>query len=254
MSGWTCACRSTLSRWAVLESDASAAARGSVSHSPSNATFIATPLSRSDFRELSDHQLAERSDDDLIDYLRHARAAGAGVAGHRALAILVWGHAGNVRRRMAIRLPAHAVEDAAHDALVRAIGAAFDGTSVGEFRSWLRTIVDRTVVDFYRYRDRHPDADPLPGEHVGDDEHRRLRAEPAVAAESGAVELSLVIDQVMDELNDVHRQVIDLHVFGGLSAPEVCDRMSGMAEDNVAQIASRFRRRLRAAIETEEST
>lgn len=58
----------------------------------------------------------------------------------------------DVKRRLSIKLPAHVVDDLAHDALVRAIAAAFDGSSVGGFRSWLHTIVNRTAVDFFRRR------------------------------------------------------------------------------------------------------
>jgi RNA polymerase sigma factor (sigma-70 family) len=201
-------------------------------------------LSVSDFRELRDDELAKRSDDELIDYMRKARAAGAQAAGRQALSALVWGHVGNVRRRMALRLPSYAVEDAAHDALVRAIGSAFDGTSVGQFRSWLSTITNRTIADFYRYRERHPDPDPLGGGCEGEDE-RGSRFEPAVGSEDGAVEMQVVIDEVMGELNEDHRRVIELHVFGALPARDVCSQMEGMSPDNVAQIASRFRTRLR---------
>ena len=43
--------------------------------------------------------------------------------------------------------------------------------------------------------------------------------------------------------------MIELHVFGALPASEVCDRIEGMSEDNVAQIASRFRAKLRARLD-----
>jgi DNA-directed RNA polymerase specialized sigma24 family protein len=59
-----------------------------------------------------------------------------------------------------------------------------------------------------------------------------------------------MIDQVMDDLSPKHREVIDLHVFGGFTAAEVCDRVEDMTEDNVAQIASRFRAKLRARLQS----
>jgi hypothetical protein len=43
--------------------------------------------------------------------------------------------------------------------------------------------------------------------------------------------------------------VIELHVFSGLTAGEVCDSIEGMSEDNVAQVASRFRAKLRARLD-----
>ena len=56
----------------------------------------------------------------------------------------------------------------------------------------------------------------------------------------------MIVDEVLDTFNEKHRLVIELHVFSGLTAGEVCDRIEGMSEDNVAQIASRFRAKLRA--------
>ena len=73
--------------------------------------------------------------------------------------------------------------------------------------------------------------------------------EPFVDSESGAVELRIIIDDVLGTFNEKHTQVIELHVFGALPAVEVCDRIEGMSEDNVAQIASRFRAKLRARLD-----
>jgi RNA polymerase sigma factor (sigma-70 family) len=189
------------------------------------------------------------TDDRLIAYIRDARDAGELAAGRRALAFLVYGYERDVKRRLSLRLPRHAIDDVAHDALVRAIAAAFDGTSEGEFRSWLHTIVDRTAVDLFRRSKRRPKEALLPSEHAGEEEV--WGDEPVTASHSGEVELRIIIDEVMAELSDTHRQVIELHVFDGLIAREVCDRIDGMTEDNVAQIASRFRAKLRQRLDPE---
>jgi RNA polymerase sigma factor (sigma-70 family) len=163
------------------------------------------------------------------------------------LAILVYGHAANVERRMVFRLPRWAAQDAAHDALVRAITSAFDGTSEGEFHSWLNTIVERTAIDWFRRRERRPSETPLPSEHAGEDDI--WGQEPASASEAGAIELQLILEEIMAELSPAHRQVIELHVLDGLPALQTCERIDGMSPDNVAQIASRFRKRLREVLE-----
>ena len=54
---------------------------------------------------------------------------------------------------------------------------------------------------------------------------------------------------MLETFNEKHRLVIELHVFEGFTAAEVCDRIKGMSEDNVAQIASRFRAKLRARLD-----
>ena len=199
------------------------------------------------FQPLPDHALHELSDEDLIAYIRSARDHGELAHGRRGLMFLVWGYERDVKRRLALRVPAHVVDDVAHDALVRAIAAAFDRSSVGEFRSWLHTIVDRTAADFFRRAGRRPKESILPSEHAGEEDV--WGAEPAVDSETGAVELRIIVEEVLEDYSGKHRLVIELHVFGGLTAAEVCDRIEGMTPDNVAQIASRFRGKLRARLD-----
>lgn len=196
------------------------------------------------FRHVPDDELRRLSDEKLIAYLREARAAGQLAAGRRALAFLVFGYESDVKRRLSLRVPPHVVDDVAHDALVRAIAAAFDGGSEGEFRSWLHTIVDRAAADWYRRAKRRPQESPLPSEH---DEHV-WGDEPSVDGVAGEVELRIMIDEVIAEFNPAHRRVIELHVFGALPAGEVTERIDRMSEQNVAQIASRFRAKVRARL------
>jgi len=199
------------------------------------------------FSPLPDDELHNLSDERLIDYIRQARDNGQLDAARRGLMFLVYGYERDVKRRVSLKLPAHLVDDVAHDALVRAIAAAFDGSSSGEFRGWLHTIVDRTVADHYRRAARQPKEAILPSEHTG--EEGVWGEEPSVESDARAVELRIVVDEMLDTFSDKHRQVIELHVFGGLQASEVCGRIDRMSEDNVAQIASRFRRRLRERLD-----
>ena len=199
------------------------------------------------FKPLPDHDLQQLADEQLIAYIRKARDHGELAHARRGLMFLVYGYERDVKRRLSLKVPAHVVDDIAHDALVRAIAAAFDGTSVGEFRSWLHTIVDRTAVDFFRRAERRPKETILPSEHEG--EEGAWGAEPATDGEAGAVELRIIVEEVLETLSEKHRLVIELHVFGGLTGGEVCDRIEGMSEDNVAQIATRFRAKLRARID-----
>jgi RNA polymerase sigma factor (sigma-70 family) len=199
------------------------------------------------FEPLPDHELQERSDEDLIGYIRDARDAGELPHARRGLMVLVCGYERAVKRRLSIKVPGHVVDALAHDALVRAIAAAFDGSSVGEFRNWLHTIVDRTAADFYRRAERRPKETILPSEHAGEDDV--WGAEPQVESAAGMVELWIIVEDLLETFNEKHRLVIELHVFEGFTAAEVCDRITGMSEDNVAQIASRFRAKLRARLD-----
>jgi RNA polymerase sigma factor (sigma-70 family) len=195
------------------------------------------------FQPLSDHELQQLADERLIAYIRDARDAGELPHARRGLMFLVFGYERDVRRRLSMKVPGNVLDDLAHDALVRAIAAAFDGSSVGEFRNWLHTIVDRTAADFYRRAERRPKETVLPSEHATEDDV--WGAEPSLESEAAAVELRIIVEEVLETFNEKHRLVIELHVFQGFTAAEVCGRIKGMSEDNVAQIASRFRAKLR---------
>ena len=196
------------------------------------------------FRTRSEHELNALSDDELIAYVRDARAEGALAEGRLALQILVFGHWDIVAARLRMKLPAHAVEDTTGEVIASAIGSSFAGESVGEFKSWLNTILRRKIVDFYRERERTIDAEPLEGEH--DD---RPTIQPLSPDDAGYVETQLVIEGVLGELRDDHRRVVEIIVFQARSADEACAEVDGMTPDNAYQIVRRFRKRLRAALE-----
>src|SRR5262245_4995603 len=106
--------------------------------------------------------------------MRKARSSGH-PSGGVALAILVYGHWQNVERRVRMKVPANNVDDLTGDIIVDAIASAFEGKSVGEFVSWLNTITQRSIADFYR---RGPGR-MKPGAEVPD--------EPAAPSEAGLV-------------------------------------------------------------------
>lgn len=197
----------------------------------------------SNFRERPERELQLLSDDELIAYVRAAAAAGSTDAAKSALAILVHGHMDNVRRRVAMKVPAIDADDVAGNAMVSAIASAFNGQSAGEFHAWLNRIVKRRIADYHRKG--RLDVVPIPD--PGDDE--QWGDEPSVEPEGEAIDLERAVDGVFSELSDEHARVVDLYVFDDLPAAEVAARVEGMTEQNVHQIASRFRKRLRELLE-----
>ena len=206
-------------------------------------------------RHLSDLELQELSDDELIARLRLARAAGEFDAAKLALSVLVFGHMGNVERRVKLKVPTHAAEFVASNAMISAITSAFNGQSAGEFHSWLHTIVDRRIADYHR-RARVEQL-PLPDEHIGDE--AVWGQLPGTEDETGAVEVETLVEGLLDELSLVHREVVELAVFGQLSAADVARELAAkfpgekISADNVYKIAQRFRDRLRDRLESEDS-
>jgi DNA-directed RNA polymerase specialized sigma24 family protein len=177
------------------------------------------------FRALAEAELVRLDDEALIAYVRSARAA-RHFSERLALAVLVYGHWHNVARRVALKVPPAAVEDVTSEVLVSALGAAFDGSSQGEFHVWLRTITARRIADFHR----RPRPVTVPLDDVS-----------VQAPDEGAVVVEDAVSRVLAQLSDAHRQVVEQVVFEGRAAAEI----DGMEAANVHQIASRFRRALR---------
>jgi RNA polymerase sigma factor (sigma-70 family) len=188
------------------------------------------------FRPLDEAGLERLDDEALIEYMREARNHGHSSAGV-ALAILVYGHWPNVERRVRMKVPPNHIEDLTGDIIVDAIASAFEGKSVGEFVSWLSTITQRAIADFYRRG---------PGRMKVSDEEPD---EPAAPSEAGLVAARDAIERVMATLRTDHQRVVDIVVFEDRPAAEAVAAVDGMTEANVHQIVSRFRAALRGELQ-----
>ena len=209
--------------------------------------------------ELKEQQLDRLSDEDLIEYIREARRAGRTDAERLGIQMLVWGFWADIRRRARIKVPAEDADDVAAEAMVSAVDAAFSGGTIGEFRSWLNTIVDRRIADYHRRR--RPETAPLPEEHVRDEHVWQRKDAPTTPGPAGQVESRMLVEQAMGDLSAPHRRVVELRRLQGHSAREAATEVNNhfgerldtaMTEDNVHQICSRFDKRLRAIIEDDE--
>jgi DNA-directed RNA polymerase specialized sigma24 family protein len=201
------------------------------------------------FRELPEHALSGLADDVLIDYLRAAREAGRHDAMKAAVAVLVFGYHDTLVGRARLKLPEPDVADVVSETLASAIASAFDGSSVGEFKSWLHTILSRRIADYHDARTRTPKTAPLPGEHVGDE--AVWGEEPSEPFEGDALYARSCLETAYAELDrDSHRAVIDLYVLQAHTAADAARLIgNGMSEANVHQISSRFQRRVQALLE-----
>lgn len=214
------------------------------------------------FRRLKQNELDRLSDEELIAYLRKADAEGDHAAVREAMGILAFGFEPKIE--VWARKAGDAAEDIVLQVLEDALKSAFDGTSVGEFNVWLRTITKRRVADHYRRLERRPDENPLPEEHEGDEDVWGSLGEEDEALEG--VVLQPLIDEALESLSEAHRHVIELAGsvdlgFDGLPAKEAAQQFNNqflgagddpMTDGNVHQILSRFRRRLQEAYQAAE--
>jgi RNA polymerase sigma factor (sigma-70 family) len=197
-----------------------------------------------EFQELPEHHLQTLSDEDLIAYLRAARAAGSHEAMKPAIGVLAFGYWDTLVNRARLKLPESEVEQVAGEALESAIASAFDGRSVGEFRSWLHTILSRRIADYWQKRERTVKTEKLVSEHQEAEEV--WGDEPSVGFEGEALHAQECVRNALDELPEAHREVVRLYVFGPHSATAVVERVGdGMTEANVHQISSRYQRRVK---------
>jgi RNA polymerase sigma factor (sigma-70 family) len=137
----------------------------------------------------------------------------------------------------------------AGEAVASAIASAFDGKSLGEFRSWLHTILSRRIADYLESRKRKPRTTQLPSEHEREEEV--WGSEPAVEFEGDALFARDCLRRAYEEIDDArHRRVVDLYLLGPHTAAETADLVGdGMTEANVHQISSRFQRRFKELLE-----
>lgn len=202
------------------------------------------------FRRRSDLELRGLDDEDVVAYLVAARDAGDAAEVKQALQILVYGRMDLVEAIVARSIPDHAVERVAQDAMIETMETVFEGRSVGQFVNLLKLITKRRVADFWKAKSRHGHEDTTLD---ADDEDRRRRELADPSEEVGAVPLQAIVDDLLAQLDARHRAVVELAIFGGLSAAavagEVNRRFPGpgdpMTTANVDQIKSRFRKTLR---------
>lgn len=200
------------------------------------------------FKELSDHLLQTLSDEGLVAYIRAARDAANHDAMKPAVAVLAYGYWDSLVNRARLKLPESDAEQVAGEALESAIVSAFHGTSVGEFRSWLHTILSRRIADYWQKRERAVPTQRLASEHQGSEEV--WGDEPSVDFEGDALHAQECVRAALAELPEAHLRVVRLYVLGPHSAVEAAALAGdGMTEDNVHQISSRFQRRVRELLD-----
>jgi DNA-directed RNA polymerase specialized sigma24 family protein len=208
------------------------------------------------FKEMPEHELCALPDDELIAYLVAARKAGRLDQARRALGCFAFRRIDDLIRRALSKVESRAdAEELAMQTIEDVLESAFEGISPGEAVNLMKTILARRIADFYRERERRPPPGALP-EDQRDEERRRPDA--AVSGDDkGVVEVQDAIDREYEKLQPHHRLVVDLRVFQGSPSKETAAMVNEefpnldtpMTDQNVDQIASRFRRVLRGELD-----
>jgi RNA polymerase sigma-70 factor (ECF subfamily) len=132
-------------------------------------------------------------------------------------------------------------DDAVQEAWLRL--SRTDTTDVLNLRGWLTTVVSRVSLDFLRSRKSRRE-ESLEA-HVPDPVVTSLASDPAAAAEQ-ADEVTLALLVVLDALNPRERMAFVLHDMFGVPFEQIGE-IVGASTASATQLASRARRRVRAA-------
>ena len=192
----------------------------------------------------NEHELAQLSAEALLERVVIARQRGLDDEYRTALYILIYRNYDRLVAKAQMWLPeefrGHA-SDVAGDAFVSAVRASFDSDSIGEFRSWLNTIVRRRCADFLRKQ--------KPTDYLED-----VEAEPS-SSDDGRIDLVEHSDLIKSALPErrTHRLAVFYSFFQDKPASWVAEEINrrhaepgegAMTENNVHQIKSRFCRKL----------
>jgi DNA-directed RNA polymerase specialized sigma24 family protein len=209
------------------------------------------------FRQLDETELAKLDDGELVDYAIAAREAGRREEATVALRIFAFGMEDALRAFVRARLDSHGdvvIEEVAERALEDAIRSieTLRGRTAAEARGFVFKIARLRIADYHR-RGR-VEATPLDPDEGGAGEGAGLSTD----GEAAAVDTRVLVEETMASLRPDHRAVVEQFVLRGDSARETAEDVASrfdagpddsMSEQNVHQIASRFRKELRARLE-----
>jgi RNA polymerase sigma-70 factor (ECF subfamily) len=140
-----------------------------------------------------------------------------------------------VFNRVKSKVPAHEADDVTQDVFIAVSRSLKSYKQEARFNTWLYTIVNRQIADFYRRRSRvssgtDAEVDLEFGETV-----------PTVL-DSQEIDLKMVIQRAMTDLPEHYQEIILMRFADGLTFNEIADER----EQSLEAIKSLYRRAIQA--------
>ena len=140
-----------------------------------------------------------------------------------------------VYNRVKSKVPAHEADDVTQDVFIAVSRSLRSYKQEARFNTWLYTIVNRQIADFYRRRSRvssgtDAEVDLEFGETV-----------PTVL-DSQEIDLKMVIQRAMNDLPEHYQEIILMRFADGLTFNEIADER----EQSLEAIKSLYRRAIQA--------
>lgn len=149
------------------------------------------------------------------------------VQGHLdSFAILYERHLPSVFNRVRYRIPESDVEDVTQEVFITALRSLHSFQGNAQFSTWLRTLTNRRVADFYRNKEvSNTQSEPLRGE--GESVRIELLT---VASKSSVADDRIVLREALLQLPDHYQEVLLLRFADGLKFREIAKAMGQSLE------------------------
>ena len=129
-----------------------------------------------------------------------------------------------VHRRVRYIIPEQDVDDVTQEVFIAVLHSLPGFRGDARFGTWLRTLTNRKVADFYRHQKRKSVPPTVPLSDGSDGTAR----EPAVPGTAAASEERLLLRRAMNALSPAHREVLLLRFAEGLQFQEIA-RLQGLS-------------------------
>lgn len=145
-----------------------------------------------------------------------------------------------VLNRVRSKVPRQDVEDVTQEVFLAVVRSLDRYEQRARFNTWLYTIVNRQIADFYRRRQRKDAPDPVELDVLAD-------GGPAVMTDDALVDDQTQMRQALDRLPGHYQDIILLRFADGLSFAEIAERR-GQSLDAVKSLYRRALQALREAM------
>lgn len=141
-------------------------------------------------------------------------------------AILYERHLPAVYNRVRYRIPESDVEDVTQEVFITALRSLNSFKGNAQFSTWLRTLTNRRVADFYRNKEiSESQSEPLRGEGA------QLRMEQlSVASKNSASDDKIILRQAVTQLPDHYQEILLMRFAEGLKFIEIARHMGQSLE------------------------
>lgn len=166
------------------------------------------------------------------------------VAGHHeAFTILYERHFPSVYNRVRYRIPESDVEDVTQEVFITALRSLKSFKGNAQFSTWLRTLTNRRVADFYRSKDvTETQSEPLRGEGEA------VRVEQLTVDSKVTVsDDKIILREAMMKLPDHYQEILLMRFAEGLKFWEIA-KVSGQSLEGTKSLYRRAMEALRDVV------